>query len=334
MTNEVTIRDYTAADGTAVVDLWQRVLPGTRAWHEPRLSTSRKVAQRDNLFFVAECQQQLAGTVVAGFDGVRGWIYRLAVTPELRRRGIARQLLAHAERALGQLGCPKINLQLLTSNAGTVAFYERCGYSLEDRISMGKPLAVDADVPFDPVPTIELGNGLRLTSFARSDRDTLVEWFNQSSVYHDFMLSIPAPYTTFDADEWLTKALRESLAVHHSRNWAIRSADGQVIGGVGFNRAAPDQAAETGYWLAQPYWGQGLTVRAVRAVVSWAFAECGLHKLFARAYSDNPRSIRVLEKSGFEREGVLRDHLRREGQARDVVYFGIWPILATDTTAD
>jgi ribosomal protein S18 acetylase RimI-like enzyme len=75
---------------------------------------------------------------MGGYDGHRGWIYTLAVSPAKRRRGIGSALMERVERELIMLGCPKINLQLLASNSATVAFYQTLGYAVEERISMGK----------------------------------------------------------------------------------------------------------------------------------------------------------------------------------------------------
>ena len=75
---------------------------------------------------------------MAGYDGHRGWIYSLAVAPRFRRRGIATALVHHVEQALAARDCPKINLQILPSNSAVIAFYHKLGYTLEDRISMGK----------------------------------------------------------------------------------------------------------------------------------------------------------------------------------------------------
>ena len=77
---------------------------------------------------------------MGGYDGHRGWIYSLAVAPDCRRRGIGSMLMKHAESALKQLGCPKINLQVLAGNAQVVDFYKRLGYAVEERINLGKIL--------------------------------------------------------------------------------------------------------------------------------------------------------------------------------------------------
>lgn len=77
---------------------------------------------------------------MAGYDGHRGWIYSLAINPEYRKKGIGSLLLKYAENELKKLNCPKISLQILTSNKEIVDFYKKNGYSIEERISMGKKL--------------------------------------------------------------------------------------------------------------------------------------------------------------------------------------------------
>jgi ribosomal protein S18 acetylase RimI-like enzyme len=80
------------------------------------------------------------GTVMGGYDGHRGWIYTLAVDPAYRRRGIATALVRQVEGLLAERGCLKVNLQVLASNPQTVGFYQKLGYSVEERVSMGKLL--------------------------------------------------------------------------------------------------------------------------------------------------------------------------------------------------
>jgi ribosomal protein S18 acetylase RimI-like enzyme len=83
----------------------------------------------------------IVGTAMAGYDGHRGWVYAVAVKPSHRRRGVGAALMARVEVALRAAGCPKLNLQVRASNRQAVAFYERLGYAVEDRVSMGKLLA-------------------------------------------------------------------------------------------------------------------------------------------------------------------------------------------------
>jgi ribosomal protein S18 acetylase RimI-like enzyme len=137
---EFTIRPYAAPDREAVVALWRLVFTDDRPWNEPSDVIARKRSVQADLFLVGVLGEQVAGTVLAGFDGVRGWVHHLAVLPELQRKGFASLLMDRAEEGLIELGCPKLNLQVRGSNAEVIAFYESRGHSVEDVISLGKPL--------------------------------------------------------------------------------------------------------------------------------------------------------------------------------------------------
>jgi len=91
----------------------------------------KKLALGDGLIFVAEAGGAVVGSVMAGYDGHRGWIYSLAVLPEYRRRGVGSRLMRHAEEQLKLLGCPKINLQIMQGNEAVEAFYRKLGYQTE-----------------------------------------------------------------------------------------------------------------------------------------------------------------------------------------------------------
>jgi ribosomal protein S18 acetylase RimI-like enzyme len=132
------IRPYRDDDEAAVVDLWNQVLPSHSPHNEPRLSISRKTRHDDGLFLVATLDAEVVGTVIGGYDGHRGWLYSLAVAPQHRRRGIGSALVGRIEEILQERGSVKINLQLRGDNAAVAGFYERLGYTIEDRVSMGK----------------------------------------------------------------------------------------------------------------------------------------------------------------------------------------------------
>jgi ribosomal protein S18 acetylase RimI-like enzyme len=134
------IRPYDEPDEPAVVGLWSSVFDYPAPHNHPASSIRRKLAFQRDLFFVAVRDGEVVGTVMGGYDGHRGWIYSLAVRPDTQRQGVGTALMRHVERALGERGCPKINLQVLPSNRETVAFYERIGYVVEERVSMGRVL--------------------------------------------------------------------------------------------------------------------------------------------------------------------------------------------------
>ena len=123
-----------------VVALWQDVFGYEAAHNSPELVIDKKIAVEDGLFFVVIRRQIVVGTVMAGYDGHRGWIYSIAVHPTHQRKGIGSALLAFAEKELSSVGCVKINLQIIDGNEGVQRFYQAKGYLAEKRISMGKRL--------------------------------------------------------------------------------------------------------------------------------------------------------------------------------------------------
>lgn len=142
MGSQVIVRPYQPADAAAVVALW-RACDLVRSWNDPRKDIARKLRVNPEWFLVAEAGGAVVGTVMAGYEGHRGWINYLAVEPARQRGGLGRTLMAEAERLLRAAGCPKINLQVRRTNAGVIAFYERLGFTVDEVVSMGKRLELD-----------------------------------------------------------------------------------------------------------------------------------------------------------------------------------------------
>ena len=132
----IEIREYAPADAEAVVALWE-ACGLTRPWNDPRADLARAHAQQPELLLVATSAPPAAdrrpiGTVMAGYDGHRGWLYYLAADPARRGEGIGRALVAEAERRLAALGCPKVQLMVRSENTGVLAYYDRLGYEPSD----------------------------------------------------------------------------------------------------------------------------------------------------------------------------------------------------------
>ncbi|MDQ0624153.1 ribosomal protein S18 acetylase RimI-like enzyme [Paraburkholderia graminis] len=145
----LSIRRFDARDTDAVIALWRQAFPeyrdATKPQRNPRLSIANKLATQPELFFVAVLGERVVGTVMGGYDGHRGWLYSLAVDESLRRHGIGSRLVAHVEAALTALGCPKLNLQVLSAKNDVRAFYEALGYRADEVVSFGKRLGELAD---------------------------------------------------------------------------------------------------------------------------------------------------------------------------------------------
>ena len=139
-----------------VIQLWQKTSGSSAAHNVPSLVIDKKLDVDDGLLFVGINNGKTIGTVMAGYDGHRGWIYSLAVLPMCRKQGVGSALLSHAEKKLSSLGCLKINLQVREGNDAAEKFYINNGYSIEKIISMGKQFlcpSMTSDIRYGPIST-------------------------------------------------------------------------------------------------------------------------------------------------------------------------------------
>lgn len=137
-----TIRAFALRDTESVIALWQAT-GLTRSWNNPHLDIQRKLTVQPELFMVAVDGDEIIGTVMAGYDGHRGWLYYLASDPMHRGQGIARDLVTAAEDALLELGCPKVQLMVRPGNEDALGFYDALGYERFETTSTGKRLIAD-----------------------------------------------------------------------------------------------------------------------------------------------------------------------------------------------
>ena len=136
------IRAFQMSDEHDVIELWHR--SGLiRSWNNPNRDILRKLKVQPEWFLVVEQHHKIIASVMAGYDGHRGWINYLAVDPKNQSSGIGRKLMAHAEQQLQEFGCPKINLQIRSGNSGVIAFYEKLGYRQDPVVSFSKRLIQD-----------------------------------------------------------------------------------------------------------------------------------------------------------------------------------------------
>ncbi|RWZ49513.1 GNAT family acetyltransferase [Labedella phragmitis] len=147
------IRSFQRSDTDAVVSLWE-ACGLTRPWNDPLRDIERKLTVQPELFLVGEAAAPdgtaapddggaLVATLMAGYEGHRGWLNYLAVDPAHRGRGFGRLLVSEAETQLEALGCPKVNLQVRADNSAAMRFYETLGYAADGSVSMGKRIIPD-----------------------------------------------------------------------------------------------------------------------------------------------------------------------------------------------
>ncbi len=135
------IRPFRTADAGEVTALWNLVFPDEPPWNAPEQLIRAKQQVQPELFLVCVWDGRLVGTVMAGFDGVRGWVHKVACHPDARRQGVAARLMQAAEQGLAERGCVKLNIQVRAGNHAALDFYRAAGYEVEERISLGKRLS-------------------------------------------------------------------------------------------------------------------------------------------------------------------------------------------------
>jgi ribosomal-protein-alanine N-acetyltransferase len=172
--------------------------------------------------------------------------------------------------------------------------------------------------------TLVVNDRIHLSELRPSDKTACLEHLSNKEIY-DRTLRIPFPYTEADFETWLVIVDKTTNQHGQPVHWAIRNEADSMIGAIGFEGVdiGKSHRAEVGYWLAKPYWGQGIMTDVLRRACNHAFGAWGLVKISAHVFSFNPASARVLEKCGFEREGYLKKHHLKDGQYIDAWLYGL-----------
>jgi RimJ/RimL family protein N-acetyltransferase len=157
-----------------------------------------------------------------------------------------------------------------------------------------------------------------LRGWEETDRDSLVAQANNRNVWRNLRDRFPHPYTENDAEAWLALARAQPDRL----SWAI-VVDDAAVGCVGLEPLTDVHAGTThiGYWLGEPYWGRGIMTAAVQAIAGHAFSPLGFKRIETPVFAWNPASMRVLEKCGFVREGVMAKSVLKDGELIDSVLY-------------
>ncbi len=150
------------------------------------------------------------------------------------------------------------------------------------------------------------------------DEPSMVRHANSYEVWRRLRDRFPHPYTRADAEQWIALTQRQDPQTH----FAIE-VSGEAIGGIGLELGSDIErrSAEIGYWLGEAFWARGITTAAVRTLTSYGFEMLGLTRIFAVPFASSSASIRVLEKCGYIREGVMRRSAIKEGVVIDQVLY-------------
>jgi RimJ/RimL family protein N-acetyltransferase len=230
-----------------------------------------------------------------------------------------------------ELGLPAIVGRAMVANGASRKVLEKIGMKYEKSIIMeGQPgsyYTMREDSPgrvmlrlntvrtwdwaeLPPAP----GQAFLLRRLRLEDAPSLARHANDAGIAFRLRGGFPHPYTEEDARKFIAFA----QSARNETVFAI-ALDGQAAGCISlmFREGLNSPAAEVGYWLGREYWGRGISSAAVQIIVRHGFRDLGLLRIFAGVYANNPASRRVLEKNGFELEGVARQAIVRNGHILD-----------------
>ncbi|MCY3647811.1 MAG: GNAT family N-acetyltransferase [Chloroflexi bacterium] len=218
-------------------------------------------------------------------------------------------------RVMEKLGMERIGVahrdRLVNGNRVDSVFYEL----LRDNWSPAEQQAPQP--PADAGPPELRTRRLLLRPFGMADVDDM--FANASDPEWGRYIQVPAPYTPRDAEKFVARVVLTDP--EDNLRWALVH-EGRVAGNLDLT-PGPEGVAELGYALARPVWGQGLATEAARAALAYGFESLGLVRIFAYAVSTNAASLRVLEKLGMKREGLLRRHRLIRGEYVDDIFCSI-----------
>ncbi|MFA9558258.1 GNAT family N-acetyltransferase [Evansella sp. AB-rgal1] len=163
---------------------------------------------------------------------------------------------------------------------------------------------------------------LLLRIFRESDAKDVTLLCNNYNIYKN-TLYLPYPYSKEDALSWIKNHLG-NFHIDKSYEFAVTDkVTGKIYGAIALSNNQSFHHGEIAYWVGEDYWGNGYASEAAKAILEFAFHEKQYHKVFARCFHSNPASGKVIEKIGMKKEGILREHVKKENKYIDLVYYGI-----------
>lgn len=163
---------------------------------------------------------------------------------------------------------------------------------------------------------------IELRNYHPSDILALATLANNKNVSMYLRDIFPYPYLESDAMSFIDRVLQ--LPPQQGIEFAI-TVDQHFAGAIGvtFDQDVYRHTCEIGYWLGEPFWGHGIISKAIAMIIPYIFTYFDIHKIFAEVFSENIGSQKALEKNGFVKEGILKNHVYKNGQFHDIIIYGL-----------
>jgi [ribosomal protein S5]-alanine N-acetyltransferase len=174
--------------------------------------------------------------------------------------------------------------------------------------------------PLSPMHIPTTLQNIVLRPWSSNDYSSLVQYGNNKRVWRNLSDMFPHPYTHQHAVEWVEFSANASASIHLAIDL-----EGEAIGGAGViaGEGMEFHTGKFGYWLGEPHWGRGVATASARALKEYAFSFPRFKRLEAPVLAWNPASMQVLEKIGFNREGVLQSSAFKDGELIDQVMYAV-----------
>jgi ribosomal-protein-alanine N-acetyltransferase len=163
--------------------------------------------------------------------------------------------------------------------------------------------------------------GVVLRPWSIKDADRLAVIANNKNLADNLRDGFPHPYSLTDANSWLNSV----IPVNHPPRFFAILFQNQLAGSIGIvtKENIYRKNVEIGYFLAEEFWGKGITTKAVKAVTAYAFSKFDIVRVYAEPYADNPGSKKVLEKAGFTCEAIFRKNVIKNGIIKDSCIYSV-----------
>lgn len=159
-----------------------------------------------------------------------------------------------------------------------------------------------------------------LRPFTINDLNSLVKYANNPKIANNLTDKFPYPYTKENGKKFIEFATKNTPT-----NIFAIDINGEACGGIGIHpqEDVHRKNAELGYWLGEPFWGNGIITKAIEQIADYGFKNFDITRIFARPYGTNFASQRVLEKAGFILEARFENTLFKNGEFKDELIYAI-----------
>lgn len=170
--------------------------------------------------------------------------------------------------------------------------------------------------------SFQIDEHLFLAEPKTSDRHSLIHWLREEEISKQLFM-VPFPYTEQDANRFIQFVTKTNQEAQKPVQWGLFYQGHGLVGAIGFQQPSflNPYHLGVGYWLAKPFWGKGIMSKVLTWVCQYGFNQLDLVRIEAFVFKENLASCRVLEKVGFQKEGLLKKYVYKDHEFLDCILY-------------